>query len=97
MLARKWSPPRLLFRSAFGGNEFEYVELRFEIGFGHDQPPAPRADPLEVAGDVALLVEPILQPAMLVPEHECAEENFADRIAGEDDPDLALGSGQLAE
>ena len=50
------------------------------MGLGHDQPPAVGADPLDIAGDVALLILAILKNAALVGEGERAEEYLADCV-----------------
>ena len=63
----------------------------------HHQSPALRPDPLDIAGDVALLVLAILESPTFVGEDEGPEEDVADRIAGEDQSDITLGAAELAE
>src|SRR5690242_21032477 len=64
---------------------------------GHHQAPAVRADALDVAGDVTGLVLPILKRALLVAEHQRAEEDLAYAVVGEDETDVTLGAAQLVE
>src|SRR5438067_7026370 len=67
------------------------------MGFGHHQPPASGTDAIDIAGNVALLVLAILERAALVGEGERAEEDVADRVAGEDQADIALRAAELGE
>ena len=48
-------------------------------------------------GDVAILVLAILHRPVLVAEHQGAEECLAHPVVGEDQPDIALRTGQLVE
>src|SRR5688572_3958194 len=65
--------------SLANGNELHHINLRFEMRPRQQQPPAVRADPLDEAGDVALLIAAILHGAALVAKHQRAEEHL--RIA----------------
>ena len=67
------------------------------MGLRHDQPPAVGADPLDIAGNIALLVLTVLERAAFVAKHERAEEDVADRVAGEDQAEVSLATGQLGQ
>ncbi len=64
---------------------------------GHDQTPAVRADPLEITGDVAHLVLPVLQRACLVAEHQSAEKHLSNRVSREHQADVTLRAAELVE
>src|SRR5436190_12204853 len=67
------------------------------MGLRHDQPPAIGPDPLDIAGDIAVQVLAVLERAALVGEGKRAEEDVADRVAGEDHADIALRPTELAK
>ncbi len=69
----------------------------FEVRSRHDEPPAHGADPLDIAGDVAVLVGAILHRPALARQHQRPEEDLLDRVGGEDQPKLALHAAQHHE
>src|SRR4051794_35175748 len=78
-------------------NQFHHIDIRLEVRCRHDQPPPVRADPLDIAGDVALLVLAVLQRSGFIGERKRAEEDVADRIPGKDQPNVALSAAELTE
>jgi len=60
-------------------------------------PPAPVADPLDHADQIALAVAAVAQRPGLVAEHQGAEEDHPPAIVREDDADWALRSAELGE
>src|SRR6478735_10133323 len=79
------------------GCQFNDVDRRFIFGIGKQEPPTAVADPLDPAGEVAVGIMAILHGALLVAEHERAEENLAHRVGREKQSDMPLRSAKLGQ
>src|SRR5689334_20186910 len=67
------------------------------MGLGHDQAPAIGADALDETGNIARFVLTVLKRAVLIPEHQCAEEDLAQGIVRKNDTGIALRTTELVQ